>query len=108
MNDSRRELVIDGNLFSNMDEFYDEIDCVLTKGLDWKTGHNLNAFNDLLRGGFGVHDYEEPIVLVWKNSHKSRHDLNRIPQGDDGERQTIFEILVEIIREHGHIELRLA
>ncbi len=37
-----------------MEGFYDEIDRVLTKDLDWKTGHNLNALNDLLRGGFGV------------------------------------------------------
>jgi hypothetical protein len=47
-------IYINGNNFSGMEGFYDEIDRVLTKDLDWKTGHNLNALNDLLRGGFGV------------------------------------------------------
>ena len=68
-------LTIDGLNFSDLEGFYDEIDRVLTKDLDWKTGHNLNAFNDLLRGGFGVHDYEEPFILIWKNSAKSKLEL---------------------------------
>ena len=54
-----REIIINGNNFSDLEGFYSEIDRILTKDLDWKTGHNLNAFNDLLRGGFGVHQYEE-------------------------------------------------
>ena len=58
---------INGDNFSDLEEFYQEIDRVCTKGLKWKTGHNLNAFNDLLRGGFGVHEYEEPISLIWIN-----------------------------------------
>jgi RNAse (barnase) inhibitor barstar len=45
---------------------------VCTRGLTWKTGHNLNAFNDLLRGGFGVYDYEEPFNLVWINFERSK------------------------------------
>ena len=58
---------IDGNNFSDLEGFYNEIDKILTKDLNWKTGHNLDAYNDLLRGGFGVHEYEEPIVLRWIN-----------------------------------------
>ncbi len=66
---------IDGNNFSDLNGFYDEIDKILTKDLGWKTGHNLNAYNDLLRGGFGVHEYEEPIVLRWLNYEKSKREL---------------------------------
>jgi RNAse (barnase) inhibitor barstar len=68
----RTEIVIDGNNFDDLEGFYCEIDRVLTKDLNWKTGHNLDAFNDLLRGGFGVHEYGEPILLRWKNYDKSR------------------------------------
>ena len=50
-----KTFILDGNNFTDMEGFYNEINKLLTKNLHWKTGHNLNAFNDLLRGGFGVH-----------------------------------------------------
>ena len=71
----KQTIFINGDNFSDLDSFYDEIDRVLTKDLDWQTGRNLDAFNDLLRGGFGVHEYEEPINLIWKNISKSKTDL---------------------------------
>ncbi|WP_033417594.1 barstar family protein [Cytophaga aurantiaca] len=87
-------LVLDGNNFSDEEGFYNEVDKILTKNLDWKTGHNLNAFNDLLRGGFGVHDYEEPISLKWANYEKSKKDL--------GEEFT--DTVMDIILSHEHVE----
>ena len=72
---SKREIIINGNNFSDLDGFYDEAEKVLTKNLDWKIGKNLDAFNDVLRGGFGVHEYEEPIKVIWKKSRKSKEDL---------------------------------
>jgi hypothetical protein len=76
-----------------------EIDKGLTRNPDWKTGHNLDAFNNLLSGGFGVHEYHEPIVLIWQNSDKSNVDLREHKGGE-----TIYEILTNIIREHEHID----
>ena len=69
----RKEFIINGNNFNNLEGFYDEIDKLLTKNC--KTGHNLAAFNDILRGGFGVHEYEEPILLKWINFNKSKKDF---------------------------------
>lgn len=69
------KFILDGNNFNDMEGFYCEIDKLLTKNLDWKTGHNLNAFNDLLRGGFGVHEYGEPITIKWINYNKSKNAL---------------------------------
>jgi hypothetical protein len=40
-------------------------------------GRNLDAFNDVLRGGFGVYEYAEPVRLIWLHSNKSRKDLGR-------------------------------
>lgn len=71
----RMKIVIDGEHFSTIEEFYDEMDKLLTKDLDWKTGHNLDAFNDLLRGGFGVHKYGQPLDILWIHADKSRNDL---------------------------------
>ena len=70
-----KTMVLDGNRFSDLEGFYTEMDLLLTKNLTWKTGHNLDALNDLLRGGFGVHEYEEPITLRWINYNKSKKKL---------------------------------
>jgi len=62
---------IDGANFSTLEEFYDEISRVLIPGAAW--GRNLDAFNDVLRGGFGTPD--EGFVLRWKDHHVSRDTL---------------------------------
>lgn len=71
----RREIIIDGSKFSNLEEFYDEMERILTKNLTWRVGRNLDAFNDLLRGGFGVHEYGEALAIKWLHADKSRCDL---------------------------------
>ena len=70
-----KQIILDGSNFSNEEEFYSEIDRLLTKDLGWKTEHNLNAFNDLLRGGFGVHEPGEELNITWINAAKSRKEL---------------------------------
>ncbi len=112
---------IDGNRFSTLEEFYDEISRVLIPGAYW--GRNLNAFNDILRGGFGTP--EGGFVLIWKNSQVSRerlgypetvrqlqkqletcHPSNRIrvahevDDARDGRGMTIFDELIDIISVH--------
>lgn len=37
---------------------------------------NPSAFNDVLRGGFSVFYYGEPISVVWVHSAKSRSDFD--------------------------------
>lgn len=76
---------IDGADFSTLDEFYDEIGRIVTPGVYW--GRNLDAFDDILSGGFGTP--EDGFMLRWTNHELSRQ---RLPE---------FETLVEIIREHG-------
>ncbi|MBR3342538.1 MAG: barstar family protein [Clostridiales bacterium] len=70
-----KKIVIDGNRFDDEESFYNEIDRLLTRNLTWKTGHNLDAFNDLLCGGFGFHEYGEELIIVWVNALKSKTDL---------------------------------
>ena len=95
-----KEIIIDGNNFVTLTEFYDEVENKLTKGLNWKIGRNLDAFNDVLRGGFGIHDDDESLIIRWVNSDKSKKDLGKSETG-----RMLFDILVGIIREHKHIKL---
>jgi len=116
------EYQLDGKRFSTLDGFYDEIERVLIPGSKW--GRNLDAFDDILQGGFGT-----PwggFVLRWKHSalsserlgHGQRvrllqarlqtcHPSNREEVAADLEKArknagpTVFEELVEIIRCHG-------
>ncbi len=127
---TKQTITINGNNFSGLETFYDEIDYVFTKDLNWETGHNLDAFNDLLRGGFGVYEHEEPITLIWKNIAKSKSDLgfettkryfeqniannklnaqfwiDKLKELINGNGQTLFEIIIDIISGHEHIELK--
>lgn len=115
--------VINGSHFSNLEAFYEEVSSLFLKDEDWKVG-TLDGFDDILYG------YEGEII--WKNVQKSKEDLgfdltkefyeNKIRQGkpfnvtliqqklDDlinGNGQTLFEILIEIIESHKNITLIL-
>jgi RNAse (barnase) inhibitor barstar len=89
----KKTVIIDGNNFSDMEGFYIEIDKVLTKDIEWKTGHNLNAFNDLLCGGFGVYEGHELVNIIWRNFSKSKDDLN----------EKVIEEIVSIINSYENI-----
>lgn len=90
-----KQITIDGTNFDDLETFYDEVSLKLCPGFD-DFGRNYNALIDVLRGGFGFHDYEEPVELVWIDSSKSKRDL-----GDE------FSHILEIIRELDHIRLIL-
>ena len=87
-------------------------------------GRNLDAFNDVLRGGFG--SPEDGFVLVWKNHLASRErlgypetvrqlelKLQRCHPANDldvqteldaarrGEGPTVFDWMLEILKIHG-------
>jgi RNAse (barnase) inhibitor barstar len=127
---SKRIYVIDGNNFSTLEEFWDEVTRVLIPDEYW--GENLEAFNDILYGGFGTP--EEGFILKWENSSLSRerlgydetirqlekrlqkcHPANRasvrlqIEQAKRHEFPTVFDWLIDIIEteEHKDIELKL-
>jgi RNAse (barnase) inhibitor barstar len=126
----KKTLVIDGNNFSNLSTFYDEVEKALTSNS--VIGRNLDAFNDILRGGFGKFEYDEPIIIKWANSGKSRTDLSwdetihyiesklerchpsnkesvkkELELSKKKEGLTIFDIILEIIAENDHVTLEL-
>jgi hypothetical protein len=114
-------LVIDGASFCDLDGFAREFSRLLSN-YTWRG--NLDAFNDLLRGGFGTP--ETRWVLRWLNSTSSRAALGyaetarwleqllltchpshrpviaaRIRGARRGEGLTLFDEIVGIIRNHG-------
>jgi RNAse (barnase) inhibitor barstar len=113
---------LDGTRFSTLEEFYAEVSRVLIPGSDW--GHNLDALNDILRGGFGTP--EGGFTIRWLHHTVSAerlgypetvrqlelrlsrcHPSNRSSVTDDlmqaqrGEGATVFDWLLDIIRRHG-------
>src|SRR5579864_2579933 len=62
---------IDGIEFSSLEGFFDEVSRKPIPNAVW--GKNLDAFNDILRGGFGTP--EEGFMLRWLNANASREQL---------------------------------
>jgi RNAse (barnase) inhibitor barstar len=116
------EYVIDGAEVATLEDFFQRISDVVIPGAAW--GRNLDAFNDILRGGFGTP--EEGFTLRWANSQISReklgypetvrqlelrlkrcHPSNRervrheLAEAQKGKGPTVFDWLLEIIRYHG-------
>jgi RNAse (barnase) inhibitor barstar len=112
--------VLDGNSFHDLAGFFEAVTTTLRTG-SW--GRNLDAFNDILRGGFGTPD--EGFVLRWRHSDVSRQRLGwdetiryierklttchpqNVPHVREDlaaahrhEGQTLFDIIVEIIEHH--------
>ena len=129
-----KQFIIDGSSFNNLNSFYDELERVLCS--NFHMGRNLNAVDDVLRGGFGKFEYEESIDLIWRNSQKSKHDLGHketikylrkslfycfvagpysnisqlrkdLKKAKAGEGKTIFDELIEMIEDNSHINLVL-
>lgn len=83
-------IFIDGRDIHTLNDFFVQIEQKLTSKTDVRTGRNLNAFNDLLWGGFGVHEYGEALHIVWIYAEKSRQAL-----GDE-----CFNEIISIIEKH--------
>ena len=96
--DGEKWILIDGRDIYTIDDFFREMFVKLTDGTDPVLGQNLNAFNDLLWGGFGFHGYGEPLNIVWIFADISKERL--------GEK---YEVILEIIHHHesGKIKLEL-
>lgn len=125
---TKKIYVIDGSRFSTLSEAAAEFTRAL--GLTTPWGGNLDAFNDFLRGGFGPPD--EGFILIWKHSAISRerlgygetlrwleerlrrchpsnvaHFQERLAAVQRGGGETLFDEVVEIVRDHSDVELRL-
>jgi RNAse (barnase) inhibitor barstar len=117
-----QEIILDGRRVVSLEAFFEEFDRVALSTEYW--GRNLDAFNDVLRGGFGTPP--EGFTLRWADSAASRELLGypetvrqierglarchpsaraegerRLGQARQGIGPTVFDWLVEIIAIHG-------
>lgn len=111
---------IDGARFSTLEGFFEEVSTVLIPGVEW--GRSENALLDVLRGGFGTPP--DGFTILWRNHRLSRQRLGYpetvrqleaglrhcLPESRDnlrrmlqqahaGEGPTVFDSLIEIIRD---------
>lgn len=131
-NIDKKTIVINADNFSNLAGFYEEMNKLFMKDIDWKLGHSLDALNDILYGGFGVYNPGEQVVVLWNNFSKSKAELGleetimnyqmkinkgypynvnlfqeKLAEVKNGTGQTLCDIIIEIFRDHKNIELRL-
>ena len=124
------QITIDGAAIYDIASFYEEINRVFMADEDWKIGQSLDAFSDLLYGGFGALKGNEPVDLIWLEIEKSRKVLGyeatrtyyeeklkpdspfnkslfqeKLIALEHGVGETYFDILIGIIAEHGNIQL---
>ena len=120
-NDKPR-LIIDGAAFDTLEGFFRHFSEIALGGGPW--GRNLDAFNDVLRGGFGTPD--GGFILEWRNHALSRFRLghaetarqyermlqtchpNHVAHFESlrrdamrGEGATVFDWITGIIADHG-------
>lgn len=116
------EYVIDGRRFSTLEDFFKEVGNALIPNVPW--GRNLDAFNDVLRGGFGTPGggfrirwthhvesrrrlgYGETVRQLQGRLHQC-HPTSRpavlleLQKALRNEGPTVFDWLIDIIKRHG-------
>ncbi len=125
-----KTLTIVGKDIHNISSFYAEINRVFMSEENWKLGENLDALDDMLRGGYGAIRGYPCVKLVWKDIGVARSSLgleatrtylraklerpdlynvdwinDQISALEAGTGQTYFEIILEIIAGHQSIEI---
>lgn len=126
-----KQIIINGHFIHDIASFYEEINRVFMTNENWKLGNSLDAFNDLLYGGFGAIKNNETVDLIWLDMEKSRQALGyettrayyedklkpdssfnkilfqeKLNALESGTGETYFDVLMEIISEHPNITLR--
>jgi len=121
--------VIDGQNFTNFAEFTQEFNRAFADiGADWQG--NLDAFSDYL--DWPTQETGNGYVLIWRHSVVSRRNLGhsvttswlqervqnchptnvihftkRLREAEQQQGPTLFDDMIDIIREHRQIKLRL-
>lgn len=125
-----QQFIINGKDITGISTFYSEVNRVFMANENWYIAESLDAFNDLLYGGFGSIQTGATAQLIWKDISVSKAALGydatmryydeKLQPGSPfnkkhfeekraglqlGSGQTYFEIIVEIIGQHPNIEL---
>jgi len=127
---TKKEIILNGKAVSDIDSFYREVNRVFMSDENWKIGNSLDALNDLLYGGFGAINGNEPVRLIWENLDVSKSALGyettrayyqqklkpdsifnkmlfqeKLKALEEGTGETYFDVVIAIFSEHPNIEL---
>lgn len=124
----RLSLTLDGDV-ADIAAFYAEVNRVFMAGEGWRLGESLDAFDDMLRGGYGATRGFDAVDLHWRDIERSRHALGvaatrawiaariaapgsdaarfraQMAALDRGDGRTYFDRLMEIVAAHDRIRL---
>lgn len=125
-----KTLTLVGADIHDIPSLYDQINRVFMAGEDWTLAPSLDALDDMLYGGFGAIDGDEPVILVWEGFERmpvvlglettrvfleqklDRPDVfntdlihRQLDALERGEGQTYLELVVEILSSHPNIQL---
>ena len=127
----KRQIIINGNAIRDVASFYEEINRVFMFDENWIIRNSLDAFNDLLYGGFGAVKGTEPIDLIWLDIERSKEALGykatkalyeeklrpgslfnraiferKLALLENGTGETYFDIIISIISDQQNIDLK--
>ena len=125
-----QQFIINGKNIDSITSFYAEINNVFMQNEKWQIAESLDAFNDLLYGGFGAIDNNQFTQIIWKDIELSKtalgynatkeyyhdklrpgspfnkkHFKEKLKELESGEGQTYFDIVIEILTAHLNINL---
>ncbi|GAB3793809.1 hypothetical protein GCM10028819_06060 [Spirosoma humi] len=125
-----KQIQIDGSAINDIASFYEEVNRVFMAAESWQIGPSLDAFNDLLFGGYGTLQGAQSVELVWHHMDHSRqalgyettrtYYLDKLKPGspynkklfeeklealESGRGETYFDTVLSIIAEHPSIRL---
>jgi RNAse (barnase) inhibitor barstar len=124
-----KTLRIDGARVRDIPSFYDELNRVFMAGVDWRLGTSLDALSDLLHGGYGAIDGDEPVRIVLGDDAQLRAALGsdetrrhhaaklgmpgydqrliaqRLRDLEAGTGPTYYETVREILAEHPNLDV---
>lgn len=70
-----KQIEIDGNSINDIPSFYEEINRVFMVGESWVIANSLDAFDDVLYGGYGLLQGTQSAELIWHYIDHSRKAL---------------------------------
>ncbi|GAB4027456.1 barstar family protein [Spirosoma koreense] len=125
-----KQIEINGNAINDIASFYEEINRVFMGGESWLISQSLDAFNDLLYGGYGILQGAQSVEIVWRHIAHSRdtlgyqttrsYYLDKLRPGspydkklfeeklsalENGVGETYFDSIMAIIAEHPKIKV---
>lgn len=118
-------MYLEGSTITDIASFYKQLNEQLMRDEDWQLGESLDAFDDLLYGGYSKWKDYDQLEIVWKDIAVSERYLGmattkayyqkklgddrffnqdfvkeKLKQLEAGTGQTYFDILMEIVESH--------